>query len=1745
MKKKAALILALVLMLDAFMPVSALADNSVALSATLSATTMTTGAGETVSYEIALPVQSNVNNLQLEINYDNTVLEAISTQTLFGKFNDEDYPDLNYNVNGAITPAATANAQGKIILAMAATSTITQTGGAFCRAKFQLKDGVTTDQTSISVTVVKCETGTGANTTPLPCTAPANKTITITQPAVPATAITVEPKTATVERGKTTILTATLTPENSTDTVEWISDKPEIVTVKDGIVTGVKAGSATITAKVVGKELIDTCVVTVTDPMLSGELTISGNAVYGEKLTASLSGYESGVTYTWFRSGVTEAIATGAIYTIGADDIDKTLTVKATHTDFTGEKTASTSIVTKATQAKPAAPEMETINYESITLKTVAGCEYSMNGTAWQASAKFEGLAPNTEYTFYIRYAETATHFASEAASAKSSTNAYGAKDIKFSVKLDGKDVTNYADYISITGAIFLTGKEEGTVTITPKASYYLNGVTVTGASNSVAAPAYPVNTAVEFKLTLNDVDVAASIAIEVNTKTIPAITFKNGGTAINSAITKDYDGSAFELTAESTHGTVELTYYDNAGEEMTAAPVDAGTYTAKATVAGGVTYTAANAEISLTIKKISMGTAFIPTISDVNTTGFTYSTITGQKYIVNESAAAPSITAEGWEDGTGTSVTVTGKEPGTTWYVHTFLPGDKNHTPSAIVSATAKTLDTYLIAVAPTELNFFARVGSTNKIDGQSVTVINQGTGEVKLSSSALTYYDVSGLADENATLAGGASLTLIIVPKGSLSRSEEKEYSENLTVSDANGKASAATVALSFNVRNKETVTFTGFADKIVTYGESYNMEIAVPTPNVALEYEYWKGTEKLTAAPTEAGTYTVKVRVPDANVDYAGEAVAMLIINKKELTVSGLTVLEKVYDGTTAAAVNGGQLNGVVNNEAIGFEITSAEFNSKDVNTAKEVNVTVKLTGDATISANYTLKQPTAIAAKITPKSVELEVTAENKVYDGKTDAEVKAGFAAGDLLEADAAFINISVTGAAFADAHVGSGKPVTYNISITSKENSVAASNYAPSWPESVAANITQRPVTVTFSGEMTATYDGNPKSATAMVNNVVAGDIVGASVLYNGSTNEPVLADSYVLTATLGNADYKLADTPYTQIQEMRTLVIAKGTLIPANMSVKKTIAYLDTDVYNYDLAALFGMPVAGSFTQKNVTDVNAILAQNTLTGGKATIALASGRTVGHTAEITYNFTPAAENTYNPIDLMLVVEVGTETVEKVEIIGAPKEVEIGTELDLAKITMKVTYKSGRTESFDSTKYTASGYSAELKPENVGIQILKLEAMSQNGTHIATEHILVTDVLSGIEMAAQPIKTEYALGVSEIDLTGGKVKLTYKSTAVKTLDLADSALTLSAVTPEIMRQLGEHIVAVTYTEGGVTKETSFLFKVVSGSVVNPGEGGTGPVIGMDDQFLTDPEDITSAVNNSKVELVIRAAKDIAGIDAALKQEYPSLVGKTQNMNMAFMADGVIIYAAQATTVQLPYPVGTERSDSFMFYLYNGGTLTAITPIKCANHLSVELPAGFSESDVMIAWMKYSAPDAEESEFDRAQERFWSEVLHTVAFADSGEVITVDAGYFDQMPVEIMNAVNARNVVLVIRWKYGEDIVIGRANALIPEMNRLYYPLSYLQKMLTKFPVSGSGNIIFAPQTGDDWEITDWSMGMFVAPLSATQNGNAAMITILDGNGSPDLTWLGMLFLFGALVALCAGWYVTNRKNKTGK
>ena len=219
----------------------------------------------------------------------------------------------------------------------------------------------------------------------------------------------------------------------------------------------------------------------------------------------------------------------------------------------------------------------------------------------------------------------------------------------------------------------------------------------------------------------------------------------------------------------------------------------------------------------------------------------------------------------------------------------------------------------------------------------------------------------------------------------------------------------------------------------------------------------------------APTNAGMYIMTVKVPDSNTTYTGSATCAFEITKKSITAT-ITAEDKTYDGNTTAEVTP-TLNGVVEGDSgkVTANVTAPVFANKNVGENKTVTASISLTGD--VAGNYKLQKDTASAtANITAKELSVTVSANNKAYDGKTDATATVMLDATGIITDDAVTLDSSNMKAAFDTAAVGDKKTVT----VTGlKLDGTGAKNYK--LPESITgeANITKAK-----SGIGTVTIDG-------------------------------------------------------------------------------------------------------------------------------------------------------------------------------------------------------------------------------------------------------------------------------------------------------------------------------------------------------------------------------------------------------------------------------------------------------------------------------------------------------------------------------------------------------------------------------------------------------------------------------------------------------------------------------------------
>ncbi len=218
----------------------------------------------------------------------------------------------------------------------------------------------------------------------------------------------------------------------------------------------------------------------------------------------------------------------------------------------------------------------------------------------------------------------------------------------------------------------------------------------------------------------------------------------------------------------------------------------------------------------------------------------------------------------------------------------------------------------------------------------------------------------------------------------------------------------------------------------------------------------------------------------------------------ITPKELSLSGLTADDKIYDGNTSVSFSGtAVLEGVVGSDNVVLNVgnISASFVDKNVGTDKDIIFSgFTLTGaDA---GNYTLSQSSGTAS-ITPKAITTSaLTANDKVYDGNADATYQGTPVPVGVVSGDDVAIDASSGLAVFDNKKVNINKNVTFSgFTITGAD----AGNYTISQPVNSMADITSLVVFVEGITVEDKVYDGNTnavKVGTPVVNGILNSDDV-------------------------------------------------------------------------------------------------------------------------------------------------------------------------------------------------------------------------------------------------------------------------------------------------------------------------------------------------------------------------------------------------------------------------------------------------------------------------------------------------------------------------------------------------------------------------------------------------------------------------------------------------------------------------
>lgn len=483
----------------------------------------------------------------------------------------------------------------------------------------------------------------------------------------------------------------------------------------------------------------------------------------------------------------------------------------------------------------------------------------------------------------------------------------------------------------------------------------------------------------------------------------------------------------------------------------------------------------------------------------------------------------------------------------------------------------------------------------------------------------------------------------------------------------------------------------------------------------------------------------------------------------IAPRAITVSGLTIANKTYDGTKFGEISGtGAFGGVLPGDDLAIDVGAIDVSFADANAGENKAITlsgVTLSGDD--ADNYTAATPVGLTATIFRRDLTVSgLSAASRVYDRTTVAAVTGSGVLAGVLPGESISLIESARAGAFADKNIGTAKPVTVTGLVLQDTANGLASNYRLVSP-ALAASITPAFADVTGLTAVPRVYDTTlnaPLSGLATLdfgalNNVLvssesislAGTASGAFTSKNIGTAKPVSVSGLSLAGT-DAANYVLrlpaslaADVSRADLQVQNVVIASKtydGTLAAAFSSAGSVTPL------GLDRVTLVTSSATASFTDKTFGTAKPVTANGyTLSGDDAgnyrllqpagltaSISRAELRLIGLTADDkTYDGTRTA-----PLGGTLSIAPFGDDI--VTITGAPSATFADKHAGVGKA---VTVSGLSITGLDSSNYSfvIPALSATISPRNLAIGGLTATDRIYDGTRVAA--ITGTATLSGL------------------------------------------------------------------------------------------------------------------------------------------------------------------------------------------------------------------------------------------------------------------------------------------------------------------------------------------------------------------------------------------------------------------------
>ena len=268
--------------------------------------------------------------------------------------------------------------------------------------------------------------------------------------------------------------------------------------------------------------------------------------------------------------------------------------------------------------------------------------------------------------------------------------------------------------------------------------------------------------------------------------------------------------------------------------------------------------------------------------------------------------------------------------------------------------------------------------------------------------------------------------------------------------------------------------------------------------------------------------------------------------LTVNKRAVTVSGITANNKTYDGTTNATLNYSNvtLDGKVGNDNLTVTATGA-FADANAGEGKSVNIS-GLTLGGTAAGNYVLAasgQQNSTTATISKKAVTITADSDSKTYDGTAltkSTYTNTALAAGDTIT------SVTVTG---SQAIAGSSDNVPSAAVIKNAGGTDVTASYDITYTKGT-LKVTQKAITIT-ADDASKTYDGTALTKSTYTNTALAeGDsiesvtVTGSRTIAGETPNVPSAAVIKNASGADVTANYNITYTNGTLTVNQRPIIV-------------------------------------------------------------------------------------------------------------------------------------------------------------------------------------------------------------------------------------------------------------------------------------------------------------------------------------------------------------------------------------------------------------------------------------------------------------------------------------------------------------------------------------------------------------------------------------------------------------------------